>query len=77
MENRRDTFRTSFKVRELAPAFGAAKLAPRRPATLTARAGVTPTRLTQFVKRIFGDTPRPLITRIRALRIVMGIAYFG
>ena len=38
---------------------------PITPSTLAARAGLTPVRLTQFVKRIFGHTPRDLITQTR------------
>ena len=38
---------------------------PITPATLASRAGLSPARLTQFVKRIFGHTPRELITQTR------------
>lgn len=38
---------------------------PITPAKLASRAGLSPTRLAQFVKRIFGHTPRELITQTR------------
>jgi len=39
--------------------------APITPAALATRAGLTSARLNQFVKRIFGHTPRELITQTR------------
>lgn len=38
---------------------------PITPTVLAGRAGLSPTRLTQIVKRIFGHTPRQLIIQVR------------